>query len=172
MITDRKRRNYYEKAFYEMLLEGKLTGTVLDPDRALTKKISEPGLYNWFVRDIETGCIVSAYTGETEDLYLRTLQHLKHWLYNEQSLHYLGIEPSELGTKYLLELHVHIDPAGIAYENAADRKKAEAQQIELLKPYTQWTENKQVKIYPGVPDSCLWHRYRRKAFLAAMENAI
>ena len=165
-------RSYYENAYREMLLKGKLTGIIVDPDRVLFRKIEEPGLYNWFVRDLSTSCIAAAYSGETADLYLRTLEHLKRWLYNDQSQRYLGIEPSELGTKYLLELHVHIDPVGIAYENAADRKKAEAQQIELLKPYTQWTDNKQDKIYPGVPDSCLWHCFRREAFLAAMENAI
>ena len=163
-----KRTAYYDQTYNQMLSEGRLTGTVLDPDFVLRSKMHLPGVYRWNILDIHTNAVCCAYIGETSDLYRRTKEHLKRWFYNSQTYHYLGIHSNEVGHRYVLILHVDIDPAGIAYSTPQRRKEAEISLITKEKPYTQYTEEPSEKINPKVKDSCIWHKYRRDAFLKNM----
>lgn len=167
--NDRKR--YYEKAYKNMLITGKLTGSILDPTGVLKGNLGLPGIYFWNVLDLQNNNIICAYIGETEDLELRTWEHLKRWLFNDQTLFYLGILPQEIGSRYILILNVEIDPAGIAYSDKSKRLAAERQFIAKYKPYTQYTEDLNKKINANLLDSCTWHCYRREAFLDAVAKA-
>lgn len=165
------RKNHYDKTYTKMLSDGKLTGTILDPKGVLKGSLNLAGVYIWSIIDLQTLDEYAAYIGETNDLQLRTKEHLKHWFYNDQQLHYLGILTLELGTRYVLKLTAFTDPAGIAYSSKKKRLAEEKLLIDNYKPYTQYSEDISKKIYPNVYDSCLWHRYRREAFLNAIANA-
>lgn len=168
-----KRKTYYDNAYNKMLSDGKLTGTVLDPYGILKGRLRVPGNYIWTVLDLRTMTMAEyyCYAGEAEDLLLRTQEHLKHWFFNDQEYHYLGIRPSELGSRYVLKLTAFTDPVGIAYATKKRRLQEERLQIEKYRPYTQYTEDISKKINPNAFDSCIWHKYRREAFLSAVANA-
>lgn len=163
-------KGYYEKIY--RLISGRLIGTIADPNQILKGKCL-PGLYWWDILQLNTYTTVCAFVGDTENLQLSTLKDLTRWLRNEQTYHYLGILPEELGLKYLLVLHAEIDPAGIAYADKSRRLEAKRELIETKKPYTQYatTQDLSRKFKANVFDSCIRHKFRRQALLDAFTEA-
>jgi hypothetical protein len=59
-------------------------------------------------------------------------------------------------------------PVGIAYSTPERREEMKKAIIVEKKPYTICTDDPEQKINPTRFDSCIWHKYRREAFLKAI----